>query len=251
MSVYKITFSPTGGTQKVADILAAQWTEISSTVDLLEDIRETSFTEKDLCVIAMPAFSGRVPIVCEQRMEKLHGNGAKAILVAVYGNRAIDDTLLEMKELALSRGFVPVAGMEAVAEHSVLRIVAVGRPDEEDVAQLQEFAQTIKTAIERGDISSDLTVPGNTPYKERGHGPLRPYGNERCNSCGLCVWKCPVRAIPSDDPRNVDAEKCITCMHCMTVCPINARVLDPVILAQVREKKAPACSGRKENKLYL
>ena len=251
MSVFKITFSPTGGTQKVADILAAELAQTSKTVDLLDDVRETSFSTEDICVIAMPAFGGRVPSVCEQRMEKLRGNGAKAILVAVFGNRAIDDTLLEMKELALAAGFVPAAGIEAVAEHSILRKFGTGRPDAEDTARLQSFAQKIKEVLESGNISADLSVSGNTPHKERSNGPMKPYGGGTCNSCGLCVWRCPVRAIPADDPKSVDKEKCISCLHCIAVCPRAARHLDPELLAASEEKMAPLLSGRKENKLYL
>ena len=251
MSVYKITFSPTGGTQKIANILAAELSKTSKTVDLLDDIRETSFSVDDICVIAMPAFSGRVPSICEQRMEKLQGNGARAILVAVFGNRAIDDTLLDMKELAVAAGFVPVAAIEAVAEHSILRKFGAGRPDGEDTAELKSFAQQIKAVMETGAVSADLAVPGNIPHKERANGPMKPYGGATCNSCGLCVWRCPVRAIPKDDPRSVDKEKCISCLHCMAICPRAARHLAPELLAASEAKMAPVLSGRKENRLYL
>ena len=251
MSIFKITFSPTGGTQKVADLLAAEFASTSKTVDLLDDIRETAFHTDDICIIAMPAFSGRVPSICEKRMEKLQGNGAKAILVAVFGNRAIDDTLLEMKELALASGFIPVAGIEAVAEHSILRKFGAGRPDAEDAAELKNFAQKIKMALESDAISADLTVPGNTPHKERSNGPMKPFGGATCNSCGLCVWRCPVRAIPQDDPQSVDKEKCISCLHCIAICPRSARHLAPELLAASEAKMAPLLSGRKENKLYL
>ena len=251
MGVFKITFSPTGGTQKVADILAAEFSQTSKTVDLLDDIRETTFSAEDICIIAMPAFGGRVPTICEQRMGKLQGMGAKAILVAVFGNRAIDDTLLEMKELALAAGFVPVAGIEAVAEHSILRKFGAGRPDAEDTAELKNFACKIKAVVEAGTASVDLAVPGNIPHKERTNGAMKPYGGATCNSCGLCVWRCPVRAIPQEDPKSVDKEKCISCLHCMAVCPRAARHLPSELLAASEAKMAPLLSGRKENKLYL
>lgn len=251
MSVYKITFSPTGGTQKVADILASEFAPMSKTVDLLDDIREMSFLADDICVIAMPAFGGRVPSICEQRMEKLKGNGARVILTAVFGNRAIDDTLLDMKELALAAGFIPVAAIEAVAEHSIFRKFGAGRPDGEDTAELKSFAQKIKTVLETGTVPIDLEVPGNTPHKERKSGSMMPYGGAACNSCGLCVWRCPVRAIPKDDPKNVDKEKCISCLRCIAVCPRSARHLAPELLAASEEKMAPLLSERKENKLYL
>ena len=46
------------------------------------------------------------------RMNYVHGNGAKAVLVAVYGNRAVEDALLEMSDLCLNRGFKVVGGAE-------------------------------------------------------------------------------------------------------------------------------------------
>lgn len=251
MSTYKITFSPTGGTKKVADILTAVLAEKSTAIDLLEDIREISFAEDDLCVLAMPAFGGRIPSICEQRMEKLRGNGTKAVLVAVFGNRAIDDTLLDMKELATARGFVPIAGIEAVAEHSIVRKFGAGRPDGDDLLELKNFAEQIKGALAEGSFAANLTVPGNVPHKARTASALIPYGGSVCNSCGICVWKCPVRAIPSNDPKSVDKEKCISCLRCIAICPRKARQLSPDVLVASEQKLAEACAERKENKLYL
>lgn len=251
MSTYKITFSPTGGTQKVADILTEGLSGQSRTIDLLKDISEVSFSADDLCVIALPAFGGRIPSICEQRMERLNGNGAKAVLVAVFGNRAIDDTLLEMKDLVLARGFVPVAAVEAVAEHSILRQFAAGRPDETDKAELLTFAGQIGKILEEGVYSKDLAVPGNRPYRERGKGGMKPVADSTCNSCGICVWKCPVRAIPKEDPKSADKETCISCMRCIAVCPRKARKLDEQMLAVSAKKMGPICSGRKGNKLYI
>ena len=43
---------------------------------------------------------------------KVKADGAKAILVAVFGNRMIDDTLLELQDVLEASGFVCIAGME-------------------------------------------------------------------------------------------------------------------------------------------
>ena len=42
-----------------------------------------------------------------------------AVLVAVYGNRAVEDALLEMSDLCLNRGFKVVGGAEMIAPHSI------------------------------------------------------------------------------------------------------------------------------------
>ena len=98
MSVYQIIFSPTGGTKAVSQMVASAWPE-SITMDLCDPAAEDfshTFTGKDLCIFAVPAFEGRVPPVNLRRIQRLTGDHTPCIMVAVYGNRAIDDTLLEL-----------------------------------------------------------------------------------------------------------------------------------------------------------
>ena len=40
-------------------------------------------------------------------------------MIAVYGNRDYDDTLLEMKDILTERGFTVIAGLAAIAQHSI------------------------------------------------------------------------------------------------------------------------------------
>ena len=84
------------------------------------DFGAFSFTEKDVCLVAVPSYGGRVPDAAAQRLGRMNGGGARAVLVAVYGNRAIDDTLLELKDILTAQGFRPVAAVAAVAEHSTM-----------------------------------------------------------------------------------------------------------------------------------
>jgi len=183
MATYEIIFSPTGGTKKVADIFCGAMDDSPILLDLMQPVQK-QFTSEDLCVIAMPSYGGRIPSVCVDRMAGLSGNGAKVILLCVYGNRAIDDTLLEMKDLAKASGFVPVAAMEAVAEHSLIRSFGAGRPDDTDQKELLAFAKQITEAMASGNISADLQVPGNFPYRAFG-GSLKPAADDQCTNCGL------------------------------------------------------------------
>ena len=61
----------------------------------------------------------------------------------MFGNRAIDDTLLELQDVLEASGFVCIAGMEAVAEHSLMHQFGTGRPDRQDEKELLEFAAKI------------------------------------------------------------------------------------------------------------
>ena len=108
MSLYEIYFSPTGGTKKVADIM------IKAMIKDTDKILQTEFSEDDICLIAVPSYGGRIPSVTVDKFQKLQAKGTKAILVAVFGNRAIDDTLVEMQDILENAGFVCVVGVEAV-----------------------------------------------------------------------------------------------------------------------------------------
>ena len=146
MNVYEIYFSPTGGTRKVATFLAQEMNTEPGQIDLSDnrtDFHGIALTSEDVAVIAVPSYSGRVPVPAVERIMQIRGNGAKAILVCVYGNRAYEDTLIELQDCVQQAGFSVVAAVAAVAEHSIARRYAANRPDQEDYRQLKEFAGKI------------------------------------------------------------------------------------------------------------
>ena len=252
MKLYQIVFSPTGGTQKVVDALCTALPAEQLRVDLLDRalaFEDIALEEDGVAVIAVPSFGGRVPEVALQRLSRIKGSGVPAVLVCVYGNRAYEDTLVELEDTARQAGFAVVAAVAAVAEHSIARQFAAGRPDELDQAQLREFARQIWEKVSAQDLSQP-TLPGNRPYKNRGGGMV-PRPGEGCTQCGRCAQVCPVGAIDPADARQVDEGKCISCMRCVKLCPHGARGLAPQQLAAVGEKLKPVCSDRKDNELFL
>lgn len=253
MSVFEIVFSPTGGTQKVSGLVAGALDKNTVTVDLTDsglDFNAVSMTEDDVAVISVPAYAGRIPAVVADRLGMVHGNGARAVLVCVYGNRAFEDTLVELEDVAKHAGFRVIAAVAAIAEHSIARQFAAGRPDAQDAAQLAEFAQQIQQKLLAED-ASEPSIPGNRPYKQAGGHSMVPHATEDCVSCGACAALCPVRAIDKDDPRQVDGEACISCMRCVSVCPQNARKLDPNKLAAVTQMLSKACVERRECEIFI
>mgnify|MGYP002736051943 FL=1 len=253
MSVFEIVFSPTGGTRKVSGLVAGALDKNTVTVDLTDsglDFSAVSMTEDDVAVISVPAYAGRIPAVVADRLGMVRGNGARAVLVCVYGGRAFEDTLIELEDVAKHAGFRVVAAVSAIAEHSVARQFAAGRPDAQDVAQLSEFAQRIRQKLLDG-AASEPSIPGNRPYKQAGGHSMVPHATEDCVSCGACAALCPVRAIDKDDPRQVDGEACISCMRCIAVCPRGARKLDPNKLFAVSQMLGKVCVVRKECELFI
>jgi len=248
MKVVEIVFSPTGGTEKVAHIISRQWSENSVKIDLSDS--QTDFTKYeieagDMVLIAMPSFGGRAPAIAIDRLRQISGNGAKCTLVCVYGNRAFEDTLVEMEDAAKECGFKVIAAIAAVAEHSIIPQYAANRPDASDEAQLAGFAGRI--LHKDGGAAS---IPGNRPYKKGGGAGLVPKVTRDCVKCGLCAERCPVQAI-APDTFAADSQKCISCMRCVRQCPHDARKVSGAMVSVAAMAIKKACSVRKENELFL
>lgn len=253
MKLYEICFSPTGGTKKAADMLANGLTCEIQPVDLTDskaNFSQVPLDGDDIAVIAVPSYGGRVPGPAVERLSAIRGNGASAVLVCVYGNRAYEDTLVELEDTAKRSGFRIIAAVAAVAEHSIVRQFAAGRPDEQDQAQLHTFAEKIRAKLDAKNVSVPL-IPGNRPYKKGGGAGMVPKPTKDCVKCGLCAEKCPVQAIDPHDSKKVDGKACISCMRCVAVCPHSARKVNGAMLAAVSMALKKACADRKENELYI
>ena len=253
MKLYDIVFSPTGGTKKVADDLIGALEGDVTTVDLTDskqDFRAVLLTKEDVAVISVPSYGGRVPAVAAERLGMVHGNGARAILVCVYGNRAYEDTLVELEDAAKQAGFQVIAAVAAIAEHSIARQFAAGRPDAQDAKQLADFAKQIQHKLSAAD-TSEPAIPGNRPYKKAGGAGMVPKPTKECTNCGICAAECPVQAIDQENSKKVDEKACISCMRCISVCPQDARKVNPVMLSAASLMLKKVCSDRKECELFL
>lgn len=254
MSVYQIHFSPTGGTRAVSELLASAWTD-TITIDLADpaaDERTQAFTSDDLCIFSVPAFEGRVPPVNLRRIKRVAGDNTPCVMAAVFGNRAIDDTLIELKDALVPLGFKPFAAVGAVAEHSVLPMFGTGRPDDADRSQLREFSQAIRRAYEQGPASEPVAVPGKRPYIIINIDPILPaHDSEKCTGCMKCAKSCPVSAIDFTDPGKLDTEVCMHCMRCVKICPTHAKHTPAERVEKTVKAIGHLLSERKENVLYL
>lgn len=256
MRVKQLSFSPTGGTARVARIVAEVLAGQGGTIEPV-DLLAADFDGSDLdfggrvALVAAPVFGGRVPQLAVDRVCGLHGDSCPAVLVAVYGGRAFEEALAELRDAAVSAGFIPCAAIAAVAEHSIVRSVAHARPDARDEDELAACAASIRRALETGSWRFDeLEVPGTSPFKPRSKPPV-PAPSDACTRCMRCAYECPVRAIDPTNPARVDVERCFGCMRCVSACHAGARSLAPEVLAGTASFLAQACPERADNSLFL
>ena len=256
--IHLIYFSPTGTTQSVLRLMAGymdveavehDYTPFHSSGD------ELAFGADDFVVFGFPVYRGRVPELFRERLCFVKGIHTPAAIVATYGNREYGDALLEMRDIAITRGFVPIIAAAVVTEHNVIRSVAAGRPDEKDKDFLKRYCVEIakcRTAFPAMAASeAPLAVPGEYPYCS-----IKPpwksgwiSTTSACTACGLCAAECPVEAIPSNNPRETQ-KNCISCMRCTRICPCSARQLKKILTVAGNIIMTKSKRVRKEPELF-
>lgn len=262
-TVQMVIFSPTGTTRKIAYAIASGLHVAH--VDCFDLTPPGADTQKHqvkhdvLTIIGCPVYAGRLPAVASSRLRKISGGGAPAVIVVVYGNRAYEDALLELRDVTLEAGFKPVAGGAFIGEHSYstpASPIAAGRPDTEDIHIAKAFGCIVRDKIRNLALPeqiNELQVPGNFPYKElrllQGISPsMDKYA---CTGCGKCVSACPTAAINADFFSSIDANLCIRCCACVKTCSAGARKMDNPQIQQVAEQLSANCKLRKEPEMYL
>ncbi len=250
-------FSPTGGTLQVARHLAEKMGEALHveveyhSYTLLEEREELPiFDADDIVLWATPVYAGRIPNkTLEYVRRAVSANGNFSVALVTFGNRAYDNALAELVGLMQEGGMQPVGAAAVVTRHAFSDTLGAGRPNEEDLAALDHFAELLAKKMENGEWSEGngkLAVPGES-HPEKYYTPLKtnsaPAGflkakpscnPDRCSHCGKCLEVCPMGSIlPANGMPAFDGI-CIKCQACRRSCPTGAIAFtDPEYLSHV------------------
>jgi ferredoxin len=130
-----VFFSPTKTTDRIlVGIAQGIQVDIVERLDLTPpEARTREFEEMrgELVIIGAPVYGGRIPPEAVYRLRRIKGNGTPAGVVAVYGNRAYEDALLELRDLAVEQGFRPIAVCATVCPTAAIAVGDTVRTDQE------------------------------------------------------------------------------------------------------------------------
>ena len=262
-SLKLICFSPTGTTKAIIEGIARGIN--ISTVELIDITRPDArkrllqTSENELLLVAVPVYMGRVPALISEWLHTIKASNTPAVCIAVYGNRAYDNALLELKDILIECGYAPVACAAYIGEHSFSSSetpTAEGRPDKKDIDHAVLLGCKINEkllSVSSVDQLSDISVPGHFPYggiTELWSVDFISVSN-KCTQCGVCSEGCPVGAIDPEKNNLIDIEKCITCCACIKNCPQNARTMKAGLVKDAAIRLSTLHKERKEPEYFI
>jgi len=270
--VWAVYFSPTGTTRKtVTSIATAIAAELDVSCERYDFTRPASrevvlsFSADDLVVLGTPVYAGRVPNILLKYLGTLRGNGAVAVPVVSFGNRAYDDALIELRDILERVGFHAIAAAAFVGEHSFSYTLAKGRPDEADLAIASDLARKVVAklqAVADSHALAPVDVKG-VPHPYRGYfQPLDADGNPvdirkvkpltgpDCTDCKACAEACPMGSIRYDNVREYTGI-CIKCAACIKKCPQHARYYDDSNYLYHKQELEEGLTRRAEPELFV
>lgn len=237
MKIALFSFSATGNTKALADVIAFRLKEKGAEVDYIDITTEAShldipdLSEYQAAVFGAPIHYSRAPRIVRDWMSRLNGNGLKAAMYFTYGGFQVHPTHYSTREILQSSGFKVVASAEFPGKHTYNLVGwdAFGnRPDESDFQAAKDYAdilfarfsgedQGVVQELNQGTLTDEeldklednrLLLMGNPVSR----------GDAECQMCMVCEELCPTGAMNAERG-SADPELCMFCLGCLQACP--------------------------------
>lgn len=230
-------FSATGNSKRVAErILEAMPNErlVSITTANINEEYKYKLKDGEMLGIITPTYCFQLPSIVDEFLNKLVIKGVPSYtyLVSTYGVTPGQTAFYVRKILRKSRiklngaftvrypdTFTPVFDLSNQAT-----IYSKLSESEKQISQLIENIKNNVTGVHQHPKTPLLLGPINrTSYEViRSTKPFN-VDSELCTKCGLCVAKCPSKAITmTDKGPKWTKDKCTLCLGCLHRCPSNA-----------------------------
>lgn len=261
-------FSATGTTKTIVEEIGKRLVDTKglkrgNTIDFtLPKQRESgqNFEYKDILLIGVPVYAGRVPNVLLKYLDTIKGSNTLAIPIVLYGNRHYDDALIELNDILQKNGFKVIAGGAFIGEHSFSYTLAKERPDYKDLTIAKTFADKVYSKIE-SDNHSAAKVNGNRPYRPY-YKPkneddesvdirkVEPKTDDTCIDCKICAEVCPMGSIDYNDVTKLIGI-CIKCGACVKLCPTQSKYFDDTDYLRHKRELEEQFEERREPELFV
>ena len=141
-------FSPTGGTLRVAQIVAEQLGEALQipikyhSYTLPSERRQLpTFADNELIIWATPTYAGRIPNkTLDFVRSAMNIKDLPCIAIVTFGNRNFDNALAELAALMRDGGGKLLGAAAVVTRHVFSEIIAIDRPNTQDCQQITAFS---------------------------------------------------------------------------------------------------------------
>lgn len=251
MKIVVYYYSATGCSKKIANAFARGGSDA-----IVFSVTESPIekTDADLIVFVAPVYGGRIPKYAMDKFKSLCQSGKAIVGIAVYGNISFGASLKQYKKLAKDHDCSLVGIGAFIGRHTFSTKeapISEDRPNDADIQQVEEFAQTIYTKMTNED-RSNVKLPFSIFPRFVEHMPeslirlavKSPIIKGECIKCYACVHACPRGAIDAQSLQ-IDNSQCSRCFACVNACNKQARRNELII----KNLKYPfAWIGKKERK---